>query len=159
MLASALTSGICSMGADVVLVGPLPTPAIAFVTRSLRADAGIVISASHNPYQDNGIKFFGRDGHKLPDETEARLEQLMEGMDHLPRPVETGIGKAHRLDDAEGRYIEYAKATIPKGMTFDGLRMVIDCANGAAYKVAPAIFSELGAKIVTIGDHPDGVNI
>jgi phosphoglucosamine mutase len=159
MLESALTSGICAMGADVVLVGPLPTPAIAFITRSLRADAGIVISASHNPYGDNGIKFFGRDGRKLPDETEARLEDLMEGLERCPRPTDTGIGKAFRLDDAEGRYIEFAKATIPRGMLFDGLRMVVDCAHGAAYKAAPAIFRELGAKVIAIGDQPDGTNI
>ncbi len=159
MIESALTSGICSMGADVVLVGPLPTPAIAFITRSLRADAGIVISASHNPFDDNGIKFFGRDGRKLPDQVEARLEELMEGLDKSPRPTGTGIGKAFRLDDAEGRYIEYAKSTLPRGMVFDGMRMVVDCAHGAAYKAAPAVFRELGAAVIATGDQPDGTNI
>ncbi len=158
MLESALMSGICSMGTDVYLVGPLPTPAIAFITRSMRADAGIVISASHNPFQDNGIKFFGRDGMKLPDADEAQIEQLMDRED-LPRPTHSHVGRAFRLDDAEGRYIVFAKSSIPKDMTFDGIKIVVDCSHGAAYKVAPAIFSELGADVVTIGDDPDGMNI
>ncbi len=158
ILESALMSGICAMGTDVYLVGPMPTPGIAFITRTMRADAGIVISASHNPYQDNGIKFFGADGRKLPDEREAQLEKIADD-EHLDRPTHEGVGRAYRLDDADGRYIEYAKNTIPKGMTFDGLKMVVDCANGAAYAVAPTIFEELGAKVITIGTSPDGLNI
>ncbi len=158
ILESALMSGICAMGTDVYLVGPMPTPAIAFITRTMRADAGIVISASHNPYQDNGIKFFGADGRKLPDDREVQLEKIADD-EHLDRPTHEGVGRAYRLDDAEGRYIEYAKNTIPKGMVFDGLKMVVDCANGAAYVVAPTIFEELGAKVITIGVSPDGLNI
>ena len=140
MLESALTSGICSMGVDVLLVGPLPTPAIAFLTRSLRADAGVMISASHNPYQDNGIKFFSNDGFKLPDEMEARIEGLIVSNEiaHL-RPTADAIGKAHRIDDAEGRYIEFVKRSLPKELDFQGINVVVDCANGAAYKVAPTV--------------------
>ncbi len=159
MIESALEAGITSLGADVILVGPLPTPAIAFITRALRADAGVVISASHNPYPDNGIKFFGPDGRKLPDAVERRLEELMDSLGDDDRPVEGGVGRASRLVDAEGRYIEYAKATLPKGMTFEGLKLVVDGAHGAAYKVAPAVFRELGARVVTMGDRPDGLNI
>ncbi|GBE15531.1 phosphoglucosamine mutase [bacterium BMS3Abin14] len=158
MIESALMSGICSMGTDVYLVGPMPTPAIAFITRSMRADAGIIISASHNPFQDNGIKFFGRDGMKLPDADEAEIEHLMDRED-LPRPTHSDVGRAFRLDDAEGRYIVFAKSSIPRDMTLDGLKIVVDCAHGATYKVAPAIFSELGADVITIGDDPDGMNI
>ncbi len=160
MLESALTAGICSMGVDVLLVGPLPTPAIAFLTRSLRADAGVVISASHNPYQDNGIKFFSSDGFKLPDEVEARIEQLIvtDEISHL-RPTADLIGKAHRLDDAEGRYIECVKRSLPKDLDFQGHKLVVDCANGAAYKVAPMVLRELGAKVEVIGNKPDGMNI
>ena len=160
MLESALTAGICSMGVDVLLVGPMPTPAIAFLTRSLRADAGVVISASHNPYQDNGIKFFSNDGFKLPDEMEARIEKLIvsDEISHL-RPTADLIGKAYRLDDAAGRYIEFAKRSLPKDLDFQGLKLVVDCANGAAYKVAPTVLRELGAKVEVIGDKPDGMNI
>ncbi len=160
MLEMALAAGVCSMGVDVLLVGPLSTPGIAFVTQSMRADAGAVISASHNPYQDNGIKFFARDGFKLPDETEARLEALMAStsIDEL-RPTATKVGKAFRIDDAAGRYIVYLKNTFPKEMTLDGLTIVVDCANGAAYKVAPAVFEELGAKVIKLGVSPDGTNI
>jgi phosphoglucosamine mutase len=160
MLESALTSGICSMGVDVLLVGPMPTPAIAFLTRSLRADAGVMISASHNPYQDNGIKFFSNDGFKLPDEMEARIEGLIVSneIDHL-RPTADAIGKAYRINDAEGRYIEFVKRSLPKDLDFQGMKVVVDCANGAAYKVAPAVLRELGAKIEVIGDKPDGMNI
>ena len=160
MLESALTSGICSMGVDVLLVGPLPTPAIAFLTRSLRADAGVVISASHNPYQDNGIKFFSNEGFKLPDELEARIEQLIisDEIKHL-RPTADAIGKAYRIDDAEGRYIEFVKRSLPRDLDFQGIKLVVDCANGAAYKVAPAIFRELGAEIEVIANTPDGMNI
>jgi len=160
MLESALMAGICSMGVDVLLVGPMPTPAIAFLTRSLRADAGVVISASHNPYQDNGIKFFSNDGFKLPDEVEARIEELIvsDEISHL-RPTADLIGKAYRLDDAEGRYIEFAKRSLPRELDFQGLKVVVDCANGAAYKVAPTVLRELGAKVEVIGNKPDGMNI
>ncbi|MEY4704892.1 MAG: phosphoglucosamine mutase [Nitrospirota bacterium] len=160
MLESALTSGICSMGVDVLLVGPMPTPAIAFLTRSLRADAGVMISASHNPYQDNGIKFFSSDGFKLPDEMEARIEELIvsNGIAHL-RPTADAIGKAYRIDDAEGRYIEFVKRSLPKELDFQGIKVVVDCANGAGYKVAPKVLRELGAKVEVIGDKPDGMNI
>jgi len=148
------------MGVDVLLVGPMPTPAIAFLTRSLRADAGVVISASHNPYQDNGIKFFSNDGFKLPDDVEARIEELIvsDEISHL-RPTADLIGKAYRIDDAEGRYIEFAKRSLPKDLDFQGLKLVVDCANGAAYKVAPTVLKELGAKVEVIGNKPDGMNI
>ena len=160
MLESALTSGICSMGVDVLLVGPMPTPAIAFLTRSLRADAGVMISASHNPYQDNGIKFFSNDGFKLPDEMEARIEELIVSNEiaHL-RPTADAIGKAYRIDDAEGRYIEFVKRSLSKQLDFQGISVVVDCANGAAYKVAPAVLRELGTKVEVIGNKPDGMNI
>jgi phosphoglucosamine mutase len=160
MLESALTSGICSMGVDVLLVGPMPTPAIAFLTRSLRADAGVVISASHNPYQDNGIKFFSSDGFKLPDEVESRIEQLIvsDEISHL-RPTADLIGKAYRIDDADGRYIEFAKRSLPRDLDFQGMKLVVDCANGAAYKVAPKVLRELGANVEVIGNKPDGMNI
>jgi phosphoglucosamine mutase len=160
MLECGLTSGICSMGGDVLLVGPLPTPAVAFLTRSLRADAGIVISGSHNPFQDNGIKFFGRDGLKLPDALEKKMEELILSgeINHL-RPTAAEIGKANRIDDAEGRYIEFVKNSLPKGMKFDGLKIVVDCANGAAYKVTPKVLRELGAKVIVLGNQPNGTNI
>lgn len=160
MLESALTSGICSMGVDVLLVGPMPTPAIAFLTRSLRADAGVVISASHNPYQDNGIKFFSNDGFKLPDEVESRIEQLIvsDEISHL-RPTADLIGKAYRIDDADGRYIEFTKRSLPRALDFQGMKLVVDCANGAAYKVAPTVLRELGATVEVIGNNPDGMNI
>jgi len=160
MIESALVAGICSMGVDALLVGPMPTPAVALITRSLRADAGVVISASHNPYEDNGIKFFSRDGFKLPDEIETEIENLISSgeIDDI-RPIAHKVGKAFRIDDAVGRYIEFVKTSIPKGMTFDGLRIVADCANGAAYKVAPSVLSELGAEVVALNVKPDGTNI
>ncbi|HWR72841.1 MAG TPA: phosphoglucosamine mutase, partial [Nitrospirota bacterium] len=160
MIESALTSGICSMGVDVLLVGPVPTPGIAFLTRSLRADAGVVISASHNPYEDNGIKFFGRDGFKLPDETELRIEELIfSGTVDTIRPTAAEIGKAYRIDDALGRYNEFVKTSIPRGLDFSGLRVVIDSANGAAYKIGPRAFLELGAEVISLYDNPSGMNI
>lgn len=160
LIESALTSGICSMGMNVTLVGPLPTPAIAFLTRTLRLDAGIVISASHNPFEDNGIKFFSSEGFKLPDALEKKIEELMldDGLQrHRPKGAE--IGKAYRLDDAAGRYIEYIKSTLPRGMTFEGIKIVVDCANGAAYKITPLLLRELGADVISINDKPDGINI
>jgi phosphoglucosamine mutase len=160
MIESALTSGICSMGMNVTLVGPLPTPGIAFLTRTLRMDAGIVISASHNPFQDNGIKFFSYDGFKLPDAIEKRIEGLVAD-DSLERfrPKGEEVGKAFRLDDATGRYIEYIKSTMRKGATLEGMKIVVDCANGAAYKTTPLLLTELGAEVLSIHDEPDGVNI
>jgi len=160
MLESALTSGICSMGVDVLLVGPMPTPGIAFITRSLRADAGVVISASHNSFEDNGIKFFSKDGLKLPDAIEAKMEKLISSgeIDHI-RPTAGEVGKAYRIDDAAGRYVEYAKASFPKGLTLEGMKVVLDCANGAAYKVAPRVLRELGADVYVLHDKPDGMNI
>jgi phosphoglucosamine mutase len=160
MLEQALAAGITSMGVDVEMIGPLPTPGIANITTSMRADAGAVISASHNPYQDNGIKFFWRDGYKLPDETEARIEELVASqmIDRI-RPTATKIGRAFRLEDARGRYIVFLKNTFPRELTLEGLTIALDCANGAAYKVAPAVLEELGAKVVTIGTSPDGKNI
>ncbi|MBI5453252.1 MAG: phosphoglucosamine mutase [Deltaproteobacteria bacterium] len=160
MLESAMMAGICSMGVDALMVGPLPTPGIAFITSSMRADAGVVISASHNPYQDNGIKFFSRDGLKLPDEVELEIERfIFENHDPSHRPTAREVGKAYRVDDAIGRYIVFAKNTFPKELTLDGLKIALDCANGAAYKVAPAVFSELGAEVVSISVKPDGENI
>lgn len=160
MLESALTSGICSMGVDVLLIGPLPTPGIAFITRALRADAGVVISASHNPYEDNGIKFFSEDGFKLPDDLELEIEKLIfSGKIDSIRPTAKDMGKAYRINDAEGRYIEFAKNSIPKGMDFEGVKIVLDCANGAAYKVAPMMLRELGAEVAAIGVEPSGMNI
>ncbi|MDY6856648.1 MAG: phosphoglucosamine mutase [Thermodesulfobacteriota bacterium] len=160
MIETALTAGICSMGVDVLLIGPLPTPGIAFITSSMRADAGVVISASHNPFQDNGIKFFSKDGLKLPDELEMRIEELVFGdsIDSL-RPTAQEVGKAFRIDDAAGRYIVFLKGTFPKDLTLDGLKIVLDCANGAAYKVAPAVFGELGADLILFGVEPNGENI
>lgn len=160
MLENALVSGICSMGVDVILVGPLPTPGIAFITRSLRADAGVVISASHNTYEDNGIKFFSNQGVKLPVSLEKKMEELIftGEIDHI-RPTATDVGKAYRDDDANGRYVEFVKNSFPKGLTLDGMRVALDCANGAAYKVAPKILRELGAEVIVYNDHPDGTNI
>jgi phosphoglucosamine mutase len=160
MIENALTAGLCSMGINVLLVGPLPTPGVSYIMRSLRCDAAIMISASHNAYQDNGIKFFGRDGFKLPDRTEDRMEALMTSQDvDACRPTATAIGRARRIDDAVGRYIEYVKSTFPKGMRLDGLKIVCDCAHGAAYKVGPSTLSELGAEVIAIGDEPNGHNI
>lgn len=160
MLETALASGVCSMGADVLLVGPLPTPGIAFITQSMRADAGVVISASHNAFQDNGIKIFNSDGYKLDDELEAMIESLILADDYPDFKVTAeAVGKAFRIEDAGGRYIVFLKQAFPKAMTLDGLRIGIDCANGAAYKVAPAVLEELGAEVTTIGDKPNGQNI
>jgi phosphoglucosamine mutase len=160
MLETALASGICAMGGKVMLSGPIPTPAVAHLTVSMRADAGVVISASHNPYRDNGIKIFGHDGFKLPDEQEAEIERLMRSSDmDTSAPTGEGIGSATRVDDAKGRYVVYTKQTIPKEYTLDGLRIVIDAAHGAAYSVAPSVFSELGAEVITLGCDPNGKNI
>ena len=158
MLEPALTAGFVTMGMDVVLVGPLPTPAIAMLTRSLRADIGVVLSASHNPYVDNGIKLFGRDGYKLSDEIEGKIESsLSKGPSRRAIPAE--LGRVKRLDDAGGRYIEFVKQSFPRGLRLDGLRIVVDCAHGAAYKVAPTVFWELGAEVFALGVSPDGLNI
>ncbi len=160
MLENAISSGILSMGVDVLFIGPLPTPGVAYVTRSLRADAGIVITASHNPYDDNGIKFFRADGYKLDDQIEAQIEGLVfSGEIENIRPTAGEIGKAVRIDDALGRYIEYAKASFPRGMTLDGMRVVVDCAHGAAYKSTPCVLRELGAEVIVYGNQPDGTNI
>ncbi|MEN8231264.1 MAG: phosphoglucosamine mutase [Thermodesulfobacteriota bacterium] len=160
MIENALASGICSMGVNVLLVGPLPTPGIAFITTGMRADAGVVISASHNPFQDNGIKIFSKNGFKLPDGEEALIEDLIfsKKMDSL-RPVAEEVGKAARIDDAKGRYIVFLKNTFPKRYTLDGIHIVLDCAHGATYGVAPHVFEELGAKVTSIGVQPDGKNI
>jgi len=160
MLETALASGICSMGADVMLVGPLPTPGIAFITTSMRANAGVVISASHNPYYDNGIKIFSQNGFKLPDEMETRIEELILSNHLLSlRPTASEVGKAHRIDDAIGRYVAFLKNTFPKDLTLEGLRLVLDCANGAAYRVAPTVLEELGAEVIPTGVDPNGENI
>ena len=159
MIEPALTAGFVAAGIDPILVGPLPTPAVAMLTRSLRADLGVMISASHNPYEDNGIKLFGPDGYKLSDAVETQIEQRVV-QDMTPYLAETDrLGRALRLEDAQGRYIEFAKQTLPKGQTLDGLKVVIDCANGAAYKVAPTILWELGAEVIPVGVEPDGTNI
>ncbi|HQU01201.1 MAG TPA: phosphoglucosamine mutase, partial [Acetobacteraceae bacterium] len=159
MLEPALTAGFTGAGMDVILAGPLPTPAIAMLTRSLRADLGVVISASHNKFEDNGIKLFGPDGAKLSDATEAEIEALM-GEDLSTRLAGARhLGRASRLVDAAGRYVEAAKASLPRGLRLDGLRIVLDCANGAAYKVAPAALWELGAELIPIGVNPNGFNI
>lgn len=159
MLEPALTSGFVSMGMDVVLVGPMPTPAVAMLTRSLRADLGVMISASHNPFEDNGIKLFGPDGYKLSDSVEIEIEEKMDS--DLVAELEPSdmLGRARRLEDARGRYTEYVKQTFPRGLRLDGFKIALDCANGAAYKVAPEVLWELGAEITTIGVSPDGTNI
>ena len=160
LLENAISSGILSMGVDVLFIGPLPTPGVAYVTRSLRADAGIVITASHNPYGDNGIKFFRADGYKLDDNIESQIEQLVfSGEIENIRPTAGQIGKAVRIDDALGRYIEYAKSSLPRKMTLEGLRIVVDCAHGAAYKSTPCTLRELGAEVIVLGNQPDGTNI
>ena len=160
MLESALTAGICSMGVDVLLIGPMSTPGIAFITRSMRADAGLVISASHNPYQDNGIKIFSRNGFKLPDADEDEIEDLItSGRIKDIRPTADEIGKAHRIDDATGRYIVFCKNTFPEDQALEGMKIAIDCANGATYKMAPIIMSELGAAVDAIHCEPNGTNI
>ena len=157
MLEPALTAGFVSVGMDVFLLGPLPTPAVAMLARSMRADLGVVISASHNLYQDNGIKLFGPDGFKLSDEVEARIEERMSANDGLAASAR--LGRAQRIDDALGRYIEFVKGSFPKGLTLDGLKIVVDCAHGAAYKVAPLVLRELGAEVIAIGVEPNGFNI
>src|SRR5580765_3853870 len=160
MLENAISSGILSMGVDVLFIGPLPTPGVAYVTRSLRADAGIVITASHNPYADNGIKFFRPDGYKLDDKIEHEIEHLVfSGEIESIRPTAEDIGKAVRIDDALGRYIENAKASFPRGMTLEGMRIVVDCAHGAGYKSTPCVLRELGAEVIVYGNSPDGKNI
>ena len=160
MIENALSAGVLSMGVNVLFIGPLPTPGVAYVTRSLRADAGIVITASHNPYDDNGIKFFGADGYKLADSIEQRIEQLVfSGEIENIRPTAGAIGKAVRIDDALGRYIEYAKSSLPRGLKLDGLRVVVDCGNGAAYKATPCVLRELGAEVFVYGNQPNGTNI
>jgi len=159
MLEPAMTAGFISMGMDVVLVGPLPTPAVAMLTRSLRADLGVVLSASHNPYQDNGIKLFGPEGYKLSDTVEREIEGHMDNGVEAHLAASDQLGKAMRLDDAQGRYIEYVKNTFPKGLRLDGMKIVIDCAHGAAYRVAPLVLWELGAEVIPIGTQPDGFNI
>jgi len=160
MFETALASGVCSMGADAVLVGPLPTPGIAYMTVSMRADAGVVISASHNPYMDNGIKFFGGDGFKLADELEARIESLIEDPSLLTEAAQgPDIGRATRVDDAVGRYCVSLKSLFPRDLSLDGIRIAVDCAHGAAYKVAPLVFEELGAEVISMNVDPDGTNI
>jgi phosphoglucosamine mutase len=160
MLENAISSGILSMGVDVLFIGPLPTPGVAYITRSLRADAGIVITASHNPYADNGIKFFRADGYKLDDKIEDRIENLVfSGEIENIRPTADAVGKAVRIDDALGRYIEFAKAGFPRGLTLEGVRIVVDCAHGAAYKSTPCVLRELGAEIIVYGNQPNGMNI
>ena len=160
MLENAISSGILSMGVDVLFIGPLPTPGVAYVTRSLRADAGIVITASHNPYADNGIKFFRADGYKLDDKIEDKIEDLVfSGEIENIRPTAGEIGKAVRIDDALGRYIEFAKSSFPRGMTLEGIRVVVDCGHGAAYKSTPCVLRELGAEAIVFGNQPDGKNI
>src|SRR5271154_2444456 len=158
MLEPALTAGFIGAGMNVTLAGPLPTPAVAMLTRSLRADLGVVISASHNPYEDNGIKLFGADGYKLSDEIEAEIEGLL-GSGAIHRVAPSELGRAKRLDDAGGRYIEFVKSSFPKGLRLEGLKIVIDCAHGAAYKVAPTVLWELGAEVIPLGVAPDGFNI
>jgi len=159
MIEPALMSGFVSMGMDVVLVGPMPTPAVAMLTRSLRADIGVMISASHNQFEDNGIKLFGPDGYKLSDAVEAKIEARMESDLSAHLASADALGRARRLDDANGRYTEYVKQTFPRGLRLDGLKVAIDCANGSAYKVAPEVFWELGAEIIPIGVTPNGTNI
>ncbi len=160
MLENAISSGILSMGVDVLFIGPLPTPGVAYATRSLRADAGIVITASHNPYTDNGIKFFRADGYKLDDKIEGEIENLVfTGEIENVRPSAGEIGKAVRIDDALGRYIEYAKASLPRGLTLEGVKIVLDCGHGAAYKSSPCVLRELGAEVSVFNNHPDGKNI
>lgn len=160
MLENALSAGICSMGVDVLLVGPMPTPGIAFLTGNMRCDAGAVISASHNPFQDNGIKFFSRDGFKLSDEVEDEIERMIStnNIDAI-RPTAERVGKAFRIDDALGRYVVFVKNSIPSAMTLEGMKLVLDCAHGAAYKAAPLVFEELGADVTALGVEPNGHNI
>lgn len=157
MFESALEAGLSAAGVDILLLGPMPTPAIAYLTRTLHADAGIVISASHNPFEDNGIKFFSADGTKLPDEVERAIEAELDKPMEMAPPAE--LGKARRVTDAAGRYIEFCKSTFPRNLNLEGLKMVVDCANGATYHVAPAVFRELGAEVLPLANNPDGLNI
>ena len=161
MIETAIASGICSMGGRVLLCGPIPTPAVAHLTVGMRADAGVVISASHNPFADNGIKIFGSDGFKLPDEAEAEIESLLPegGAPPAARKSGPGIGRAEKLEDARGRYVAFVKSTFPRDLTLEGIGVVVDAAHGAAYRVAPAVFQELGAKVAAVGVRPNGVNI
>jgi len=159
MIENALTAGFTSVGMDVLLTGPIPTPGVAMLTRSMRADLGVMISASHNPYDDNGIKLFGPDGYKLSDETELEIEGLIETDITRRLAKSADFGRAKRIDGVQDRYIEYAKRTLPKALEFDGMRVVVDCANGAGYKVAPAALWELGAEVFSVGVDPDGFNI
>ena len=159
MIESALVSGLCAAGMDVFLLGPIPTPAVAMLVRSLRADIGVMISASHNPYFDNGIKLFGPDGYKLSDEIEMRIEAMLDNDVEMALADSDRLGRAKRVDGVHDRYIEFAKRTLPRSMSLSGLRIVVDCANGAAYKVAPAVLWELGAEVISINDEPDGFNI
>jgi len=159
MIEYALVAGFTSVGVDVLLLGPVPTPAVAMLTRSMRSDLGVMISASHNPYEDNGIKLFGPDGFKLSDEVEGRIEALMDGDAATMLARSPDLGRAKRIDDVQARYIEYAKRTLSRDVSFEGLRVVVDCANGAAYKVAPEALWELGAEVIRIGVEPNGLNI
>lgn len=160
MIELAIASGVCSMGSDAIFLGPMSTPGVAFLTRAMRADAGIMISASHNLFSDNGVKFFDRSGYKLSDDIELEIEKIVEGKTlQTDRPVGEKIGKAFRVDDALGRYVEFLKRSFPKTLTLDGVKIVIDCANGAAYKLAPMVLWELGAEVISIGVEPNGVNI
>ncbi len=157
---TALTSGLCAAGMDVFLVGPMPTPAISFLTKNMRADLGVVISASHNPFEDNGIKFFDRDGFKLSDRTEEEISELVNGPGTVwDSPGPESIGRAYKIEDSPGRYIVSLKNSFPSHMSLDGLTIVLDCAHGAAYRVAPLVFQELGAKVISLGVEPDGLNI
>ena len=159
MIENAMVSGFCAAGMDVFLLGPIPTPAVAMLVRSLRADIGVMISASHNPYQDNGIKLFGPDGYKLSDEIEGRIEAMLDQDVEMTLAEADALGRAKRVDGVHDRYIEFAKRTLPRSMSLSGLRIVVDCANGAGYKVAPAALWELGAEVIAINDEPNGFNI
>lgn len=161
MLETALSSGICAMGSDVYLIGPMPTPGVAFITSSVRADAGVVISASHNPFYDNGIKFFDRKGFKFPDDIENKIEEVFNSsiLESNTRPTAANVGKAYRIDDATGRYVVFAKLAFPKCLSLNGLKIVVDCANGAAYKAAPEVFNKLGADVTVAYAQPNGINI
>ena len=160
MLEDSLAAGLCSMGVNVLQVGPMPTPALAFLTADMRCDAGAMISASHNPFEDNGVKFFSSDGFKLPDAVEAEIERLVHSAELAnQRPVGADLGYAHRIDDAGGRYIVFLKKTFPRDCTLEGLRIAVDCANGAGYKVAPTVLAELGAEVIPVATEPNGVNI
>jgi phosphoglucosamine mutase len=160
MLEDALASGLCSMGVNVLQVGPIPTPGLAFLTTDMRCEAGAMISASHNSYEDNGVKFFSHDGFKLPDDTERKIEELMfSSRLERCRPIGADVGRARRIEDAAGRYIVFLKKTFPKELSLDGMRIVVDCANGAGYVVAPTVLAELGADVIALGDEPNGTNI